>query len=102
MNDEVRGTAIPVVWPNPVRTSASWESGISAPWTADPLIIDCLFCVTYDLDDRGINWLAGLLGKPDFQCRLVLLLYPACATQQEHLVHLVEWQNTFGGKFAIR
>lgn len=61
-----------------------------------------LLGVTYDLCDPGIKWLAQLLGKPDFKCRLVLLVYPACATRKEHLMPLAKWQRSLGERFAVR
>ncbi|MDQ0287201.1 hypothetical protein J2Z49_002322 [Desulfofundulus luciae] len=91
----------PLIWPATVPRLTECNYSPHAPWISD-FIVDRFLGVTYDLDDRGINWIAGLLGKEEFKCRLVLLLYPACATRKEHLEHMLWWQDSYGGRFEAR
>jgi len=102
MNGDVRHFDIPLIWPSHLPELANWEICGDAPWTADFFTINRLFGVTYDLDGRGINWLECFLGRPDFRCRLVLLLYPACATREEHLNRMLSWQKSYGDRFEVR
>lgn len=95
----------PAFWPAPRFVLGSREEPDSAaPWLREGVTTDVniIFGVTYDLDDRGINWLAGFLGKPDFRCRLILLVYPACATREEHLLHMCRWKIDHGDRFETR
>lgn len=91
----------PLIWPATVPALTEGISTPHAPWISD-LIVERFLGVTYDLDDLGINWIAGLLGKEDFKCRLVLLLFPTCATRKEHLEHMLWWQDSYEGRFEAR
>lgn len=51
-----------------------------------------------ELDDFGIDWFRRILERqPKLQIKIVLLLYPACATNQDHLEELnnlcEQWQD---------
>lgn len=106
MNGDVRHFDTPLIWPSRLPELANWEICGDAPWTADFFItnftINRLFGVTYDLDGRGVSWLEHLLGRPGFRCRLILHLYPACATREEYLNRMLSWQKSCGDRFEVR
>jgi hypothetical protein len=53
-----------------------------------------LFGVIYDLDQDGLAWLETQLSSHKlFRCKLILALYPACATEQLVLNRLLSWET---------
>lgn len=62
------------------------------------------FCgVTCDLDDKSINWLTKLMNDQEMiEGKIVLILYPACATKQEDLNKLLQFSNALGGRLEVR
>lgn len=94
---------LPEIWPG---ASPADDEGtpVSGPERLSYLgeAADALAAVTYDLGDRGIGWLAWLLRQPFFRCKLIVVVYPACATRQEHLEALAELSSQHEGRLAVR
>lgn len=67
-----------------------------------------IFGIIYDLDQDGVRWLESrLTDEKSFKCKLILALYPACATDNNVLNSLMEWQKhvieiSSGNKLEIR
>lgn len=63
--------------------------------------ISLAFGITYDIDEFGISWLEGILLNGT-KCKLVVALYPACATSEENLVWLATLSTRYHGSFEVR
>jgi hypothetical protein len=93
---------LPVIWPVPRPGYAYPETKAAAPRPFSLYPFDRLFGIGYDVDDRGVDWLAGLLGAQSFRCKLIIVLYPACATRQEHLIRLIHLEEASHGRLEVR
>ncbi len=91
----------PFVWPDPrelVGLVAHDATADAALWSAARAAL----VVTTDIDDEGVDRLGTLLAaNPALAVRAVVVLYPTCATREEHLLRLVGLQETFGEQFAV-
>ncbi|MCL6561026.1 MAG: hypothetical protein K6U74_20010 [Firmicutes bacterium] len=93
---------LPVIWPEPRPGFAYPETKAAAPQPFALYPFDRLFGIGYDVDDRGVDWLAGLLEAQSFRCKLIIVLYPACATRQEHLIRLTYLEEASHGRLEVR
>lgn len=87
MTTELLTSWIPCVWPGPGGNQAkdSWAELLD--YLTRSIVHLC--GTTYGLDDRGLEWLEDLaLRRHDFKGRLILQVYPACATRRAHLQRL--------------
>lgn len=71
---------LPAIWASAVSPSAEPQ-----PSGADILsyygeAAEALVAVTYDLNSGGIRWLTWILQRTFVRCRLIVAVYPACAT----------------------
>lgn len=93
---------VPFVWPDPRVLQ-----GPATYWSLSPIehacvAVDGIFGLVQDLSAEAIGWLGNLSEEPTFQARLVLGLYPACATTRDHLIELLELQNRTRDRVQIR
>ncbi|MGB9921128.1 MAG: hypothetical protein ACPLPT_10500 [Moorellales bacterium] len=65
-------------------------------------VADGLAAVTYDLEDDGIKWLAWFFQRNFVYCKLIVVVYPACATREEHLAKLAELSQEVEGRLDVR
>lgn len=94
---------LPEIWPG-APPAVEEDSPVSGPERLSYLgeVAAALAAVTYDLCDRGIGWLERMLRRPTLRCKMVVVVYPACATRQEHLEALAELSDQLEGRLAVR
>lgn len=93
---------LPAIWSN----VPSPETG-SQPSGAEFLsyygeVAEALAAVTYDLDGEGIKWLTWMLQRTFVRCKLIVVVYPACATREEHLAELARLSEELDGRLDVR
>lgn len=93
---------LPAIWVSSlpqVRQSQSCGQG-SLSYYAE--VADGLAAVTYDLQDEGIKWLAWFFQRNFVHCKLIVVVYPACVTREEHLARLAELSQGVEGRLDVR
>lgn len=99
MNHDSLYSEPPFSWPDP-RELAGLATPSSKADAALWAAVRVALVVTTDLDDTGIERLGELLTAHDkLTVRAVIVLYPTCATREEHLLRLGGLQEAFGERF---
>lgn len=103
MHSEPPKLILPCAWPD---AKAAWDRETfpgSAPFQPLAELATGMFGVVTDLTETGIGWLLRVLSRrPELKCRLVVAVYPACATQQDDLAALLEYQRASSGQVEFR
>ena len=61
-----------------------------------------IFGMVYGVDDYGVDWFEKqLLINPKLHARIVVIVYPACATKESTLIKLCELQKKLGEKIKF-
>ncbi len=103
MDSEPQRVTLPFVWPT---AAAAWDrEAPRGPTPFQPLaeVATGVFGVVTDLTETGTGWLLGVSGRrPELKCRLVVAVYPACATQPGDLAALLAYQQESSGHAEFR
>lgn len=93
---------VPFVWPDPraLRGIANYD-GLS-PIEPASVPVNSVFGLVTDLHAEGAMWLENFLAEEESSARLVLALYPACATGAEDLSNLLAIQVRSKGRVEFR
>jgi hypothetical protein len=89
----------PLIWPDPC-----WLAGEARYETLTPIerqfeSADLIAGVLVGATDATIEWIAHLLGKQrPRRIVLIIVVYPACPTREEHLQRLMRLQSEFTGQ----
>lgn len=101
MSDPLR-LEVPFVWPDPraLRGTAGYD-GLS-PIEPASIPVNSVFGLVADLSAEGLMWLENFLEEKESSARLILALYPACATGSEDLSTLFAIQERSSGRAQFR
>jgi hypothetical protein len=89
----------PLIWPDP-----RWHDGAACYKALPPIesqfaSADLISGVLVVATDTTIQWLSGLLGQQrPRRIMLIIVVYPACPTREEHLRRLMGLQAEFTGQ----
>ena len=103
-NDEIKlPCKPPLLFPEP-RVLAGVANYNEIPYAGTLSSAKCILGAVYGIDEDGASWLEKqLYDNPAIQCRIILMVYPACPTREDTLMKLLELQNTMANRirFAI-
>jgi hypothetical protein len=92
----------PFIWPEPRITIGQASYAHPVPFYSLFNCAESFFGIIYDLDHAGINLLGNVLReKENLKCTLIVVLYPACATDEKNLNQLLLLKSVFLGRLDI-
>ncbi len=102
-NDEIKlPSKPPFVFPEPRVLAGVAGYNNKIPYAGLLSSAKCIFGAVYGVDDDGAAWLEKQLSdNPAIQCRIILMVYPACPTRETTLMKLLELQNTMGDRIRL-
>lgn len=102
-NDEIKlPSKPPFVFPEPRVLAGVAGYNNKIPYAGLLSSAKCIFGAVYGVDDDGAAWLEKQLSdNPAVQCRIILMVYPACPTRETTLMKLLELQNTMGDRIRL-
>jgi len=92
----------PFIWPEPRIITGQASYAHPVPFYSLFECAESFFGIIYDLDHAGINLLGNILReKENLKCTLIVVLYPACATNEKDLNQLLLLESVFIDRLDI-